>query len=368
MDWTQLLSCLDEWPLVAAEPSWRLRAKTAGLVTPAPVGYYLNPYTEALALFSYDAVSLAAAKEAAAEIDLAPRDAPLTDTDLRYGPWIKIAYSQALRSAGEALNFFPGQYPGTGIPNSPSPVAAMLTTGLLGAGLGYGAGRLAKRFLPEGYGDNLGRGGAILGAILGAAPGAAWAAANRATGRSLFDPSPLDEPAGSPPQMASHWQDGANMTAEPMRSLSPDQLRQYLNAIPLSNRFKHSCDAYVKEAFGPTFGSAVSPSHHSPVDVHIDAVGRTLWDLGASPALTGTTMGALYAARQLPGGSHDPRVVTGAQLGQLAENAAGDFTTWLLAGAAINAVVGTPYSAPVIGLGNAALGIIGAVIPKLFGG
>ena len=51
-------------------------------------------------------------------------------------PWVKVAYSPTLHRAGELLNFFPGQYPG-GVPNSPSPLAAMLTSGLLGAGLGW---------------------------------------------------------------------------------------------------------------------------------------------------------------------------------------------------------------------------------------
>jgi hypothetical protein len=48
-------------------------------------------------------------------------------------------------------------------------------------------------------------------------------------------------------------------------------------------------------------------------------------------------------------------------------NAAGNYGTGFLAGYAINKVIGTPYSAPQFGMGNAALGVLGAVIPKIFG-
>jgi hypothetical protein len=54
-----------------------------------------------------------------------------------------------------------------------SPVAAMLATGVLGAGLGYGGAALMSQFLPKGWDRRrFRRGGALLGGAIGAAPGA----------------------------------------------------------------------------------------------------------------------------------------------------------------------------------------------------
>ena len=55
-----------------------------------------------------------------------------------------------------------------------NPVAAMLTTGALGAGLGYGGASLASYFLPDTWDKKkFRRGGALLGGGLAATPGAA---------------------------------------------------------------------------------------------------------------------------------------------------------------------------------------------------
>jgi hypothetical protein len=78
-------------------------------------------------------------------------------------------------------------------------------------------------------------------------------------------------------------------------------------------------------------------------------------------------MGAVMAAQQMPDPDARPGWVTGNQLGQLAANAASDYVKGLAVGGLLNAVVGTPWRAPMFGVGNAALGLIGAAIPRLFG-
>jgi hypothetical protein len=78
-------------------------------------------------------------------------------------------------------------------------------------------------------------------------------------------------------------------------------------------------------------------------------------------------MGSLYAAQQLPDRMSRPGVATGHQLGQLAQNVGGDYVQGMLAGAVFNAAIGSPYQASTYGVGNAALGLIGAALPKLLG-
>lgn len=350
MRWEDIADTVDAWTELAADPAWIVKLAAADVPTIGAVGYYYHPVQDQIALFAEKATEtdLALCK-AAAERVVGPMVRPLS---LSYqelsdpeGQWIKVAYSPTLRRLGELTNFFPGQYPG-GVPNAPSPVAAMLTSGLLGAGLGWGAGRLAHALLPSRFGKKLSRTGAIAGALLGAAPGAAWGAMNYGAGLPFNDPSALDIPREALPENVNFDLGHEIHPTSPLK-LAEDQ---------------------IKQAFGEAFGQPYEPKAPSPLDVNIDSVGRTLWDTGASPQLASTTMSALYAAQQMPSPSSQPGWATGDQLGRLAASTAGDYMKGLLVGAALNAVVGTPYKATTFGMGNAALGIIGAAIPKLFGG
>jgi hypothetical protein len=102
--------------------------------------------------------------------------------------------------------------------------------------------------------------------------------------------------------------------------------------------------------------------------VNIDHLGRTLWDYGASPGLAATTMGTMYAAQQMPDPRSRPGWVTAGQLGSLAEGAIGNYGRGALVGEAINLVIGTPIRPATVGLGAAALGVLGAIVPRLLGG
>ena len=306
----------------------------------------------------------------------------------RNGQWVKVAYSPTLRRAGELLNFFPGQYPG-GIPNAPSPLAAMLTSGLVGAGLGWGGGKLLSTVLPEGFGSNLGSTGAIVGGALGTGLGGVYAGANLLTGRSLTDGSLFDSEAGSEPVDYADAVHGTNQPPVPIDAEGPhplegvrerlessalpkmkhwklpkfgSDLESDLAAVVLGTRYRSAV-----EKVASTFGRADTRRIDSSLDVNIDALGRTLWDSGASPALAATTMASMYAARQLPDPASRPGIVTVGQLGQLAANAVGDYGRGALVGAALNAIVGTPLGYATFGYGAAALGVIGTVVPKLFG-
>lgn len=350
MTWDDFLPALQTWPVKLAEPAYTLRRVVADVITKNPVGYYLHPDTEKIAVhvtYIGDADGDRCKQAAAAVGEVAGLF--LSDQDLSYpdSRWVKVAYSQTLRRTGEALNFFPGTYPG-GVANHAAPLAATLTSGLLGAGLGWGAGRATQALLPRNTGKKLGRTGAVLGGLAGASPGLLWVLANLKQGRPWNDPSLLASPPTTQPSFLDtlSYKDAADILLQDSKLDS-----QCLTAI------KHASE---------TFGGYIPRRDPSPSDVHISSIGETLWEYGASPALTASTMGTLYAARQLPDPRSRPGWVTGGQLGQLAANAAGDYVTGLAVGAALNKIVGTPYAASTYGLGNAAVRLIAALVPRLY--
>src|SRR5690606_32855920 len=82
----------------------------------------------------------------------------------------------------------PGSWP-LGIPNKPSPLISLLVGGMAGAGLGYGAGTLAEKVLPDDWKrKRLRRTTAILGGLLGATPALTLMGTNLALGRNINDP------------------------------------------------------------------------------------------------------------------------------------------------------------------------------------
>lgn len=382
MKWAELPVVLNDWTAKIAATSFDIRKEAASTILTYPTGYYVNPVTDQIGVFAKKATDadLVRAKLAVHRATgVTPLFLSYQDLSNPEGSWVKVAYSQSLRDLGENLNFFPGQYVG-GIPNNPSPVAAMLTSGLLGAGIGYGSGRLLGSILPQGYGKKLGRTGAILGGAIGAVPGLTWGVANQLSGAPFNDPSLLSKSPDADPEQYQNAINGTNwLPNRGADSFSGSQLEQARDVIvnsPLFHKMSEDLShltlgkMYSKavEKLASSFGQRPPASSYIPTDVNIDHLGRTLWDVGASPALAATTMAGMYAAQQLPDPRSRPGWVTGNQLGQLAENAVGDYAKGWMVGKAINATIGTPYSAPVFGLGNSALGVIGAVVPKLFGG
>lgn len=358
MEWNEVIDAAEAWTEILAEPARLIKRAAAPVYTTGEVGYYCHPGTGQVGLFvtGDDPADLALTKEAVSPVASFLSHEPvvrlgLADLESPDGCWVKVAYSHTLRRLGELLNFFPGQYPG-GLPNAPSPLAAMLTSGLVGAGLGWGAGRLAKTLLPEGYGDNLGRSGAILGGLAGVAPGAAWGAINLANDKSLVNEWPNNGPEKPPEERPAFSQ--AKLGSDLLGLLDEIELSpEFLGAVKLAG-----------ETMGVPYASQMP---RTPLDVDVDAMGRTLWSSGASPQLAGSAMGALYAAQQFPDPRSRPGIVTANQLGQLTMNTMGNYRRGLSVGSILNAVVGTPYSASQLGIGAAALGLIGAAIPQLFG-
>lgn len=368
--WADVPDRMDEWALLCCTPS-RDMLKTASVVfTRTPLGYFYNPVAEVLAVHAPGASDEDFLRCKSAACRVAGRDSVLPvrlpDDEAASGRWVKVAYSPTFRRTGELLNFFPST---SGIPNSPSPLAAMLTTALVGGGLGYGAGRLAEGVLPLQKGKARKALG-ITGALAGAALASPWMVANLANGKSVLDPSPLDggpQAEGDPKNYMSvpepkGLKDGGSKELPKIKKAID------LDSLKLGVMYSTAVDNFVKSAFeSMTFGNFRPRQGPTPLDVNIDAMGRTLYDTGASPAMAASTMSTLYAAQQMPDPNRRPGYATGTQLGQLALNAGKDYVTGALVGAALNKTLGLPITANQAGMGNLVLGLIGAAIPKLFG-
>lgn len=330
MEWEELPQRIDELALLTAEPGWVIKRAVSDVWTEGgEVGYYWMPDQQIAALHGPCATidDLARCRDAVKRAGLDCLDWPidlLTLTDS--GDFIKVAYSPALKNIGETLNFFPGQYAGTGIPNHPSPLAAMLTTALIGGGLGYGVGRLGEAILPASYQrGKLRKTLGLAGAAAGGALAAPWMYASLHEGKSVTDPWPY------------------------VANLKPEAKLAY------ENFQKRAADA---------FGEFATPPERTPLDVDLNAMGQTLWRLDAGPQLAGTTMGTLYTAAQLPDPQARPGVVTAGQLGQLAMNAGKGYLTGALVGLALNQAIGMPWRHGANA--GAALAAIQTVLPKLF--
>lgn len=263
----------------------------------------------------------------------------LSASDLSSGDWIKVAYSAPIHTAAGWMNFVPAEYPG-GIPNHPGIVSSMLTTGLVGAGLGYGAGALAENLLPNTWQrGRLRKTMGLVGGLAGMAPGGILGAANLGQGKPFGDTGVLGfggKPAGD----------------------------QYYAVV---QRWTDSWTARIK-ASGDTFGSYAQRQEKHPYDIDVDALGRTLWETGADPSTMGMTMGVLSAASQMPGGEGaEPGFVTPAQVGRLALGMGAGYLSGALVGSALGLLTGLPASAQdKLKEVGAYTGLVKTLIPQLF--
>lgn len=359
-----------------ASRAWDVRQALRGVYTTVPIGIYLDNAGEKAAMFVPDAataVDVALVKSAVSRVVDLPEVGFCWSPTMKSGStpelcgYTKVAYSPFLRAAGEYLNFFPGKYPG-GIPNSPGPVQSMLTSGLVGAGLGYAGGWAAEQLMPDEWKrGRLRKTLAALGGAAGAVPGAVWGASNLYQGKGFNDNSVLNHPAGASPAM--NQQDLGVLKG------AGDKL----STIKLGTRYTSACQAYadkvaadtlvlLKEAFGDSFAtdydSAAAPS---PMSVNVDAMGRTLWETGASPQTAGMTMGALAAAQQMPGGE-EPGFVTPLQMANLAAHMGAGYLSGAVVGATLGLLTGMPAATQdTLKRTGMYLGVVRSVVPKLFG-
>lgn len=368
-DWSLVPELVDTLFEKCAAPAWSIRSKVSSVYTSHPVGYYWNPYLEkAGCLFSEESSDqerlwCCAALQRAVGIEKNSSDA-LTLADVSTGRWVKVAESPFIKRLAEYGNFFPA----ADIPyNNPSPLAAMLTSGLLGAGLGYGVGWAGEKMLPGSLQGKkrLRKTLSRLGAVMGAAPGATWAAANLADGRSLNDAS-LVTPSTKEP--GSHNRIDINQIKEKSASNVYQANFDLESAQVLGNDLlEYLAEDMYKEGM---FSAGAGAQGVQPVNTN--RLGQVLWDTGASPQTAATTMSSMYAAQQLPGGA-GPNQVTPHQTGLLASmmGAAGGglkgYATGWAVGKGLGILTGMPQSSQNTLKGTgAALGVINTLVPRLF--
>ena len=350
--WSQLPDRIDSLVEKCAAPAWDIRPKIGNIYTRNHVGYYWNPYLEKAAIHCRPVVDVVESSLCKTALDSAVgcdhvQSEVLSNDDILNGEWIKVAFSSVLnlptkvlnsdvRRPGELLNFFSNSK----IPwNRPSPLAAMLTSGLLGAGLGYGLGWAGEKVLPEETYDSgkAKKSLAVLGAVLGGALPAAWMGTNYMSGLPIN-------------------------SSELLTTKPPIKTRIDFPEIKAA-----AIKSFTKKAFGPLASGAAGVE-----PVNINRLGQTLWDIGATPQTAAATMSSVYAAQQLPGGV-GPGYVTPHQTGLLGTmmGAAGGGAKGYAAGWGVGKGLGLltgmpPSTQKVLKYSGAALGIINTLVPRLF--
>lgn len=355
MNWQDVPGVMDDWADKTAAPAWDLRQATAEVFTRGPVDLYWHPERSVAALYGFgeatpsDTARIKMAAVRAVGASQVQSEA-LSWNDLAAGGWVKAAVSPLLRQLGMGLNFFKGQYPG-GIPNAPSPLAATLTGGLVGAGLGYGAGWLGEKILPDKWEKGkLRRSLALLGGAAGALPGAGWGISSLLRGRSLLDPSDLNPEPGAPILTGD---------MEVSASLAPE----YVSAV----------DSFVKQAYGTFAFERVPQPVPGPMAINVNRLGQVLWETGADPKTSAVTLGAMYAASHFPDPNAEPGEVTPHQtglLGTMLGAAGGGLEGYIvgnIVGKTLGLLTGMPQSTQnTLQNSGALLGAINAVVPRLF--
>lgn len=359
MEWCDVPQAIGDWAEKYADIGSAVRPAVGRLYTPTPVGVYVDAASGRGFLYgphagSADTACVAASVKAAG---LVCDDRMLSLADLRERPLIKLgeAASPWLQKPLEWANFFPGQYP-WGQNNHASPLAAMLTSSLLGAGLGWAGGKVLQHTLmPEGYGENLGRTGLMLGGLAGASLGSVPGMTNWLNGGSFGDEDPFGQHGAVRPEFRSGTGSLVNMLEKRSRI-------QQIGVLARTG--KQAFDRFRRDE--PA--GWMPPAGGSASDVHVDTLGRVLWNSAIPADGRAAILGTMYAAQQLPSQRADDDWVTGDQLGALALRAGGDYLSGVLVGSAINAAIGTPFTSPAIGTAYAAARVVQQVVPKMFGG
>ena len=332
-----------------AAPAWDIKQSVGIINTKNDGGYYWSPELEKAAVHFRPHYDIEEGAWCKAALDRAVGSDSVRTTNLSLeevtdGSWVKVAASPTLRRLGEYLNFFPSKE--TSVPWNvskwgikPTPLAGMLTSGLVGAGLGYGLGWLGEKVLPEDWEKKrLRKSLAILGGLAGAAPGVGLMGANLMSGERLNSPVFLD---------------------------GPEMHGDYQNKVS-SDSYEESVDSFVKKAFSPYGGGAGVPP------VNVNKLGQTLWEVGASPETAAATMSSVYAAQQLPGGA-GPGYVTphqtgllGTMLGAAGGGMKGYAVGWGV-GKALSTLTGMPERTQnTLKRTGATLGVINTLVPRLF--
>jgi len=331
-----------------ASPARYIRRIISPLYTKTDIGIYWNPAVEKAGMYVRPVfnqeefgwcLQLLTEKLGAEHV----QTEPLTPYALQDW-WVKVAYSPTLRRLGELAQFFPSKdIPGFG----GRPIATMVASGLLGAGLGYGAGYLGEKILPNSLQTKgtlrkrLALMGGAGGALMGTIPGLV----NWHDGRDFNDPA--------------LWQGG------PEDGFESD--------IPTSAKYKEAVAHFIEKQAEAEFGTIGGPSFTEMPLIRTNELGQVLWGTNASPQTTAMTMGAVYGAGQMSDPNASPGIVTPHQVGLfgMAMGAAGGGIKGYITGRTIGYGLGLLTGMPAgtqntLGQTGATLGVINSLVPRLF--
>ena len=262
----------------------------------------------------------------------------------------KGAESPVLSELAKLWQIKPGKMFGA-IPNYPGPLSSMLVGGMAGAGLGYGAGYLGEKLLPERWErGKLRRTLAMLGGGLGAAPGAAYMGLNAMSGHPL---NHAGIGAGyKPPPRPDIWQ------PPEIPDMGPD-------APFWGGRAGKQVQASVKEAFNT--GAAYIPA------IDVNEMNQVVWGdprvaRRLDPPMQAAATGLVTGAAHLPG-RHQTKFVTPMDIGRMAAGMGSGYVSGLLVGKALGTMMGMPKDTQdTLKQTGMWAGVLANIVPKAFGG
>jgi hypothetical protein len=279
-----------------AAPADILRQSLETTFTSRPIDFYWDPLRELSFMQSANptAADVYLCKQAAIVAFGSDRvvEEPIPSAELLDDWQVKIAVSPTIRRLGELAHVFPSRTPITGLEGKP--IAAMLASGLLGTGLGYGAGWLGEKVLPESWQTKgtLRKRLAMLGGMAGSAVGAVPGLINWHEGRSFNDPT----------LFAGHSDSGFD------GQLLPDDM--------LGINFKKSAAAFAAKFAEYDMSTMGGPIQRYVPTIPLNSLGEVVGGANVDPSVAMMTLGAVYSASQL-GGPRNMEAATPHQMGLL---------------------------------------------------
>lgn len=251
--------------------------------------------------------------------------------------WVKVA--MAPRGIGEMLQFLPAQYL-KGIPSAPSPLAATLATGLLGAGLGYGAGWLGEKLMPDDWQrGRLRKNLAIAGGLAGALPGMMWAGVNHANGRSILDSWPNGD---APPVPVPAWY----------------------------NRADYQVPEHVKQAMD---GLSSRTSMLGGPDIQVDKFNNVVWNdpyvaSQLTPQMQAAATGIMTGAAHLAGGGQTAKLISPMDVARFSLGMGSGYLSGAMLGSVAGKMLGAPpHVQDTLKQTGLFAGLLVNLVPKVFG-
>jgi hypothetical protein len=271
--------------------------------------------------------------------------------------------SPTMTALGELSGYLPGGHMSWTIPGVPRGLAGMVGGGLIGAGLGYGAGWLGSRIMPRKWDrSRLPKTMAIMGGMMGAAPGLIGGLSNKAQGKGFFDDG-LFNVAPYPQEFSNNAVDQPVYSTGPAQSgqpLAPAQGNKLASEL-IETEYQQGCNHFddtfginlhphltqsIKLAFDPSYSNGSGwDTDLSSTPIDIDDMNYSLWNdsrvTHSLPLpLRAATSAVLESAYESKGGG--PRFITPHDVANIAVGMGSGYMSGRLVGVVLGALTGMP--------------------------